>query len=89
MAPDSEICSHAKHNGYTLMTSDLDFGQIAFANIATAPSAILLRVQDERIEAIGAKVATVIQSLEVELGTGAFVVLEDAKVRIRNYEAPD
>ena len=42
-APDHEILSYAKAEGYTVFTHDLDFGAILAATNADSPSVIQVR----------------------------------------------
>lgn len=86
-AVDSEIAIYAKQHEMILMTSDLDFGRIAFEIPTDAPSIVLLRVGDDRVQSVGGRVVTVLQNFEAELGSGAFLLLEDARVRLRPYAA--
>jgi predicted nuclease of predicted toxin-antitoxin system len=45
-APDTDILSHAKTNGYVIFTNDLDFGTLLALGGHDSPSVLQLRNQD-------------------------------------------
>jgi predicted nuclease of predicted toxin-antitoxin system len=82
-APDHEILTWAKTNGYVLFTHDLDFGAILAATRAEAPSVIQIRTQD--ITPVHAKdlVLSAIKSFSENLIEGALISIDEENSRAR------
>lgn len=82
-APDTEIFSYAKENGYIVFTHDLDFGAILAATNADAPSVIQARTQDIMPEILGPRILRAIFQFEASLKAGALLTLDEIRERIR------
>ena len=82
-ALDPEILAWANAENAIVLTQDLDFGAILAATNADAPSVVLLRTQDVMAESIGTRVASLLHQFEAQLTSGALLVLDAAKSRIR------
>ena len=88
-APDSEIIAFAAHNGYIVITRDLDFGQTLARNQLTRPSVIQVRSDDVFPEAIGLHVIEAIQANADILGAGALLSVEVwTKLRVKVKPLP-
>lgn len=82
-ASDDDVLTHAAREQRVLVITDTDFGAILALSSASVPSVLLLRgvgdTVDERVDAIAQALAVV----EDELVTGAIVVVESDRVRVR------
>lgn len=82
-APDSEIMGWALKHGRIVLTHDLDFGAMLAATQASGPSVAQVRTQDVRPESLAPLLIPVLRQYEGELLTGALLVVEEARSRIR------
>ena len=82
-ADDDEIFSWAAGNGHLVFTQDLDFPQILFASQGGRPSVVLLRIKNELDAAQRARVCAAIRQAAVSLQTGAIMVIDDQRIRLR------
>ena len=82
-AKDHVIMEWAKDKGYIIFTNDLDFGTLLALTQATAPSVIQMRTQNVLPEYLGEIVVSVLRQHEVELQSGALIVLDDIINRVR------
>ena len=84
-APDDEVLAAAKDAGAVLVSSDTDFGELLAHSNAAEPSVILLRRQEgRRASQIAALVLANLDAVADDLDAGAFVVLDDDRVRVRS-----
>ncbi len=84
-APDDEVLAAAKNAGAVLISSDTDFGELLARSNAAEPSVILLRRQEgRRASEITALILANLDAVADDLDAGAFVVLDDDRVRIRS-----
>jgi predicted nuclease of predicted toxin-antitoxin system len=81
--PDAEILAHARSQTRIVLTFDLDFGDLLAAAGELLPSVVLLRTHDQRAESVTPRVLDVAARFARELETGALIVVEDARVRLR------
>ena len=82
-AEDTEVMTRARTNSSIVFTNDLDFSQLlAFTN-ATSPSVVLLRDQDVLPNDRSGQVVQAIRQAETELESGALLVIETHRSRIR------
>lgn len=81
---DDQVLATAKRDGRILVTADTDFGDLLALSGESQPSVVLLRRPglrpEERAEAIRAAFEAVGDRLE----SGALVVLEPHRIRIRD-----
>ena len=70
-APDSEIMSFARAQGYTICTQDLDFGLMLAATLHEKPSVLQIRAQDVLPDDIGRQVIEALRQMESALDEGA------------------
>jgi predicted nuclease of predicted toxin-antitoxin system len=82
-ALDSEIMDWARLNNHIVLTHDLDFGTLLAQTHATGPSVVLVRGEDILPTAIGNVVVTALQQCGSDLQSGAIVVLDTVRTRVR------
>lgn len=82
-AEDAVIMEWARTNGFVVFTHDLDFGTMLALSHAAGPSVLQVRSQDVLPEDIGSIVIAALRQYENALETGALVVVERKKSRVR------
>ena len=82
-ATDQEIFARARVEGWTILTQDLDFSQILFETAVSGPSTILLRLGDELSLETRQRVAKIIRHCQSEIVSGALLVIDEHKARLR------
>jgi len=82
-ADDESIMAWALATGHVVFTHDLDFGTALALTHAGGPSVIQVRGQRVLPEHIGQSVLAALRKYESELSSGALVVIEQAKSRVR------
>jgi len=82
-ALDPEILEWARNNGHIVPTHDLDFGTILAQTHATGPSVVLVRGEDTFPAALGNAVVAALKQCETDLRSGALVVVDAARNRVR------
>ena len=82
-AIDRTITDWAAHNGYVVLTHDLDFGALLALTHAAGPSVVLVRDTDTMPDAIGVSLVAAIAQHHAELSRGAIVVVDGRKCRVR------
>ena len=80
---DAEILSHARSQSRIVITFDLDFGDLLAAAGESLPSVVLIRTHNQRADVVTPRVLDVASRFALELETGALIVVEDARVRLR------
>ena len=65
--PDTEILAAARAEGRTVVTFDLDFGDLLAAAGESLPSVVLVRTQDQRPTAVTPKVLDVFERFGADL----------------------
>jgi predicted nuclease of predicted toxin-antitoxin system len=84
-ATDDEILAHARGDDQVIVSADTDFGALLARHNAAGPSVILIRRQQGRsAQAIAALITANLPAIADDLRTGAIVVLEEDRIRIRN-----
>lgn len=81
---DVEIVAEAKKTGETILTHDLDYGNLLAFSGESAPSLLILRVRDLRTDEIMSRFDIAWSEIESPLNEGAIVSLSDKSLRIRN-----
>lgn len=87
-ATDRQIMAWAKANGSVVLTHDLDFGAILAATEGDRPSVVQLRAEDLNPNRIGRQVVAALHKLRIELGQGALVTVDAARMRLRLLPLP-
>jgi predicted nuclease of predicted toxin-antitoxin system len=80
--PDTEIMSYARANGYTVLTRDLDFGDMLAAANRLEPSVVQIRIRDIRPEVLIERVTDTLISLAAQIEHGAIVTIDEHKTRV-------
>ena len=84
-APDDVVLAAARDAGAVLISSDTDFGELLARSNANGPSVILLRRQEgRRASKIASLIVANLEAVADDLASGAIVVLDDDRVRIRS-----
>jgi predicted nuclease of predicted toxin-antitoxin system len=82
-APDAAIMEWAATNSHVVFTHDLDFGASLALTRATSPSVLQIRGRRVLPEEVGDLIAEVLEKYSDELRTGALVVVDETKSRVR------
>ena len=82
-APDAQIVEQARADESVVLSFDLDFGDLLALGVMDKPSAILFRLSDERAESVNARLSTVLNEQLAELESGALILVEDTRYRVR------
>ncbi len=82
-APDVEIMSWARDNGYIVLTHDLDFGTILALTKASGPSVVQVRTEDLMSFDTSRSVIEVIRKNEEALAEGCLIVINESTERVR------
>jgi predicted nuclease of predicted toxin-antitoxin system len=72
----------AKHD-FVVLTHDLDFGAILAATQGRKPSVVLIRAENTSHAVIGEKVAAALRQAARELESGALLIVDAARSRLR------
>ena len=80
--PDSAIFEHAAIERRTVVTFDLDFGELAIPELRP-PGVILLRLKTALRDHVRERLRVVIAQAGPAIEAGAIVVVEDGRIRIR------
>ncbi len=82
--PDSEILAKARVEGCVLLTSDLDFGEIAIASRSPLPSVIIFRLQPPmRADKVNRYLERVLDQYAIDLNQGAIISVTEGQIRVR------
>ncbi len=87
-APDSLILERARLDRQTVITQDLDYSALLASTHYTQPSVVSLRLQDNRPERLAAILLEILPAIEDDLQTGAIVVVEKNRIRVRSLPLP-
>jgi predicted nuclease of predicted toxin-antitoxin system len=82
-AADAELIDRARTDSSVVVTFDLDFGDILALGVLDKPSVIIFRLTDERADSVNRHLATVLSERFTELESGALILVEDARYRVR------
>ena len=82
-APDADIMNWARENNFVVFTHDLDFGSALALTKAEKPSVIQVRTQNITVEYLSEMLMSTINKYKELLITGALIVLDEDKRRIR------
>jgi predicted nuclease of predicted toxin-antitoxin system len=81
--PDPEIFDKAIREHSTVLTFDLDFGEIVAFSGSTEVSVVLFRLDNTRTDFVLLRLAAVLKESGHLLSTGVIVIVEDSRHRIR------
>ena len=82
-ATDVEIMAWVKERQHIVFTHDLDFGTLLALTQAEGPSVIQVRTQDVTPTAIGRMVINVFRQFQPALESGALIILDESRSRVR------
>ena len=82
-ATDRIIMDWAAANGYVVFTHDLDFGTMLALTHASGPSVLQVRGDDVLPDRMEGVVVAALHQHEGDLATGALVVVDVARSRVR------
>jgi len=82
-APDHELMQWALAEQRVVLTHDLDFGAMLAATQATGPSVVQVRTQDIRPQTLAPLLIPILRQYENDLETGALLIVDEAKSRVR------
>ena len=82
-SPDEEIMDWAAQHDYVVFTHDLDFGTMVALSGATGPSILQIRSQDVLPQRMAELVAAALRQHETDLASGALVVIDESRARVR------
>jgi predicted nuclease of predicted toxin-antitoxin system len=81
--PNGEIFARARSEGRIVLTFDLGFGEIVALSGGETVSVVLLRLGDTTTDFVARRLESVLASAEDALRSGAVVVVEDGRHRVR------
>ena len=81
---DMKIVEFTEQTGEIILTHDLDFGGLMALSGKIKPSIILFRFQPVTINDYIITLHQYLSLLKPDLESGAFVVIDDSNIRIRN-----
>jgi len=81
--PDPDILRKARREGYVLLTSDLDFGELLAHSGEALPSVVIFRLSSMRPESINLHLAKVIERFGPDLERGVIASVTDRRIRVR------
>ena len=82
-ATDAEIVKKATKERRTILTCDLDFGDLMATSAEICPSIIVFRLQNERPENVNKRLEQVLEESFDALEKGAIISVEEARHRVR------
>ena len=82
-ATDRTIMDWAVENGYIVFTHDLDFGTTLALTHATGPSVLQVRAEDVLPDHLEGIVIAALKQHATELASGALVVVDESRSRVR------
>ena len=82
---DPDILDKARSEGRILLTFDLDFGDLLAASRDKLPSVIIFRLRNQTPSFVRPRLFEVLSKCEADLNSGAIVVVEEARYRVRRF----
>ncbi len=82
-APDREMMDWAAANQYVVFTHDLDFGTMLALSHEAGPSVLQVRAENVLPDHLGAAVVAALGQHEEDLLSGALVVVDEGRSRVR------
>jgi predicted nuclease of predicted toxin-antitoxin system len=83
-ASDKSIADRARAQQRIVLTFDLDFGAVLALGVVDRPSVVIFRLSDERPDSVNRRLEAVLSEQAAALQSGALVLVEDARYRIRS-----
>ena len=82
-ATDRELMDWAAANQYVVFTHDLDFGTMLALSHQAGPSVLQVRAENILPDHLGAAVVAALGQHEEDLSSGALVVVDEGRSRVR------
>ena len=82
-ASDRDIMEWASAHQYVVFTHDLDFGTMLALSHETGPSVLQVRTEDTLPDYLEGSVIAALNQHEADLSTGALVVVDESRSRVR------
>ena len=82
-AQDVRVVDRARTDGSIVLSFDLDFGDILALGVMDKPSVIIFRLADERADSVNTRLSTVLTERSADLESGALILVEDTRYRVR------
>jgi predicted nuclease of predicted toxin-antitoxin system len=83
-APDCDVIARARADSSIVLTFDLDFGEVLALGVLDKPSVVIFRLADERPASVNRRLPAVIPECYAALESGALILVEDTRYRVRN-----
>jgi len=83
---DREVFEKAQQENRIVLTTDLDFGEIAVSSSSANISVIIFRQEDRTPSSVNQYLETVLDTAKTELEKGAILVVQEGRVRIRHLQ---
>jgi predicted nuclease of predicted toxin-antitoxin system len=80
---DAAILEKARKEKCVVLTFDLDFGDLLATTIQFLPSVVIFRLRNQTPASVTPRLLETISSCSQELSTGAIVIVEDTRYRLR------
>lgn len=80
---DPDILAKVRQEGRTLLTHDLDFGDLLAASGAALPSVVIFRLRNMRPEQVNRYLQAVLEAHGEALERGAVVSVTEGQLRLR------
>jgi len=81
--PDTKVMEKAIAEKRVVLTLDLDFGDLLALGIEKEPSVVIFRLYDETPASVNPRLMRVLEDRRSELESGALIVVEDGRYRMR------
>lgn len=81
---DREIFYKAEKENRVVLTTDLDFGEIAVSASSTRTSVIIFRQENRTPVSVNHYLEKVIHTAKTELEKGSIITVEESRIRIRH-----
>jgi predicted nuclease of predicted toxin-antitoxin system len=80
---DANILDKAREEGWVVLTSDLDFGDLLAASQAALPSVVIFRLRDMRPANVNAHLLAMLEQHADDLIQGVVVSVAERNLRLR------
>ena len=83
---DRDIFEKAAKENRIVLTTDLDFGEIAVSSASAKISVIIFRQEDRTPPSVNQYLKTVLDTAKSELEKGAILIIQEGRLRIRHLK---
>jgi predicted nuclease of predicted toxin-antitoxin system len=85
--PDRDVLARAAAEDRIVVTFDLEFGDIVGSFTGAGPGVMILRLRSPRQAHLRNRVRIALSLTEKTLETGAIVLVEDSRIRVRRFRS--